>query len=250
MYKKFLGPAAVIAMAIAFAGSSYASSQVVNATDVIYAAGGNASAATFGGTTPTAISVTGQASVTFGPTTGTITLNNSSGNQINDADGVKQSGTGGPASVTSSATGVGNLSGVSTTAGSGYLTAVFINGTAGATAQPATIGGVLTAPITPLLNQVFVIGDGLTGDGTGTNITIPVPTNATALYLGISDACGYTGAPSCYGDNAGTFTMTYVLNPVVVNTTPVPPSIWLTLIGLACGGLYLGFNGLRAAGRA
>jgi hypothetical protein len=35
-----------------------------------------------------------------------------------------------------------------------------------------------------------------------------------------------------------------------VNTTPVPPSIWLTLIGLACGAMYLGFNGLRANSRA
>jgi hypothetical protein len=242
----------MVAMALIFASSSYATTQTVNATDVIYAVGTNMTGGQIpsGGTVPAGITVTGQASVTFGGATGTITLNSTTGNQIYNADGVTQSGTGGPSPNQSSNTGFGNISGVTTTTGAGYITAVFINGTAGATAQPAAIGGGLTGPISPLLNQVFVIGDGLTGNGTGSNITIPVPANATTLFLGISDACTYNGAPSCYSDNVGSFVMTYVVNAPAVNNAPVPSSIWLTLIGLACGAMYLGFNGLRAPGRA
>lgn len=65
------------------------------------------------------------------------------------------------------------------------------------------------------------------------------------MALGISDACSYNGAPGCYNDNSGTFTVNYTLN-VPVTGAPIPPSILLTLIGLACGAMYLGFNGLRA----
>jgi hypothetical protein len=237
MDKKFFGTAAVVAMTLTFAGSSYAATQLVLGTDAIYAAGGNVTAASLGGTTPGPINVTGQASVTFGPATGTVSL--CAGCGLFNANGVVQSG----ANVASSNNnGIGNISGVSTTPGVAYLTAVFINGTAGATTQPTPIGGLVTAGFIAALNQVFVIGGG--------TITVNVPTNATALYFGISDACSYTGAPSCYADNTGSFTETYQVNAPVVNTTPVPPSIWLTLIGLACGAMYLGFNGLRANSRA
>jgi hypothetical protein len=89
--------------------------------------------------------------------------------------------------------------------------------------------------LSPLLDQVFFIGDGLTGDGTGTVQDFYVPTGATELYLGISDACGYNGGPSCYGDNVGTFDVTYT--PTLSSTVPEPASLSI----LACGLLALGF---------
>jgi hypothetical protein len=109
---------------------------------------------------------------------------------------------------------------------------------------PAAVAAVIPSATTPLLNQVFIIGNFTT--------TFTVPTGATSLALGINDSCSGNGTPSCYADNTpGTaFAVTYTLNLPVVNNTPVPPSILLTLIGLACGAMYLGFNGLGASGRA
>ena len=51
------------------------------------------------------------------------------------------------------------------------------------------------ASLSPLIDQVFFIGDGLTGDGSGSVQQFIVPTGATALYLGITDAPGYNGSP-------------------------------------------------------
>jgi hypothetical protein len=63
--------------------------------------------------------------------------------------------------------------------------------------------GTSFTSLSPLLDQVFYIGDGLTGNGTGTVQQFFVPSGAGTLYLGISDAGFYNGAPGAYGDNAG-----------------------------------------------
>jgi hypothetical protein len=42
----------------------------------------------------------------------------------------------------------------------------------------------------PALNQIFFIGDGLTGTGSGTVQTFTVPTGATGLYLAVADSVG------------------------------------------------------------
>jgi hypothetical protein len=62
--------------------------------------------------------------------------------------------------------------------------------------------------LAPALDQTFFVGDSLTGDDTGTQQTFSVPTGARALYLGISDACGWNGSPGCYFDNEGSFEAT------------------------------------------
>jgi len=62
-----------------------------------------------------------------------------------------------------------------------------------------------------------------------------VPTGATTLYLGISDACGYNGSPSCYSDNGGSFTIT--VNGV--SAAPEPSTWALMFAGLGGGGLML-----------
>jgi len=59
---------------------------------------------------------------------------------------------------------------------------------------------------------LFFIGDGLTGDGTGTVQVFEVPSGAKSLYLGIPDACSYNGSPSCYGDNFGDFIVSYAIS--------------------------------------
>ena len=191
----------------------------VNATDNIYAAGGqsgliasiNADPLGYGGgTLPGYISTGGFSSFTFSAT-GEITLNNGADNVMNDADGL---GTG--VVATSSNTGYGSILGI-TAPGQGYLVGVFIG-----SGTPATTAYDLTSTsfsfLLPGLDQVFFIGDGLTGDGTGSVQTFVVPTGATDLYLGISDALGYNGAPGAYFDNSGTFYVT--ATPQYVTATP------------------------------
>jgi hypothetical protein len=62
------------------------------------------------------------------------------------------------------------------------------------------------AAIAPGIGQVFYVGDGLTGTGSGSAQQIQVPPNATRLFLGIADA--FVGDPGHYGDNSGNFTAT------------------------------------------
>lgn len=59
--------------------------------------------------------------------------------------------------------------------------------------------------LSPLIGQVFFIGDGLTGTEMGVAQIFVVPPTATHLFLGYVDSCSQSGytAPSCYQDNAG-----------------------------------------------
>jgi hypothetical protein len=56
--------------------------------------------------------------------------------------------------------------------------------------------------LAPLLRQVFFIGDGLTGTGTGAVQRFTVPAGATRLALGSSDALGGNS------NNTGQFNVT------------------------------------------
>jgi hypothetical protein len=113
------------------------------------------------------------------------------------------------------------------------LVGVFVG--AGGPSGPApaaldfTVGlGTAFTSLAPLLDQVFFIGDGLTDDGAGSVQNFFVPTGATELYLGVSDACGYNGGPGCYGDNLGAFTAAY---SVINNSSGVPEPGSLFLLG-------------------
>lgn len=63
--------------------------------------------------------------------------------------------------------------------------------------------------LSPLIGQIFIVGDGLTGTGTGSRQVFHVPAAATRLYLGIFD--GYhlgddqPKLPGYYADNSGSF---------------------------------------------
>jgi hypothetical protein len=256
MHKRFFEAAGVIAMAVTFAGSSFAATTTVKATDVIYAAGSQSGiAATAGGTVPGAISLpTGAVSFTVSSVTGSTTGGSCPSAQgcitINPATSLNDAYGNGALPATSSEVGYGSISGI-TAPGGGYLVGVFLaTGGPSGSAPPAlnfVTSGTNFTSLSPVLDQVFFVGDGTTGDGSGTTQTFNVPAGASLLYLGISDACGYVGTPSCYGDNAGTFTVNYnvILTPV---GTPIPSSILLTLLGLACGALFLGYSGLRLRG--
>jgi len=197
---------------------------VVDSTDVIYAAGTQSSILSSipGGTAPVAISVGGATSFTFS-VTGTISLN--SGGNTNDADGANSG------QSSSSNTGAGSLSGI-IAPGAGYLVGVFLgaggpSGTAPASLDFTSGSGTAFTSLSPLIDQVFFIGDGLTGDGTGATQVFNVPTGATQLYFGISDACGYNGAPSCYSDNSGSFDVNFTPAGGSPSVIPEPSSLIL-----------------------
>jgi PEP-CTERM motif len=122
----------------------------------------------------------------------------------------------------------------------GFLAGAFVGSTLSTTTPSALdftgAGKAAFASLSPELQQAFFIGDGLTGDGTGTTQTFYVPTGATTLYLGISDACGYSGGPSCYDDNGGSFTVNYT-----GATAGVPePATWaMFLLGFGAIGWTL-----------
>jgi hypothetical protein len=70
----------------------------------------------------------------------------------------------------------------------------------------------------PALDQVFFIGDGLTGTGTGQELAFDVPTGADRLYLGFADS--FDSVPSYYADNVGSLTATFAIT--TTTETPEP----------------------------
>jgi hypothetical protein len=63
--------------------------------------------------------------------------------------------------------------------------------------------GAAFASLSPKLGQVFFIGDGKTGTGSGVIQKFVIPSGATSLYLGYADAYSFQGPPGAYGDNKG-----------------------------------------------
>ncbi len=223
---------------IAFSAS--ASSIAVNAADNIYGAG--QSSAPGGGNLPGFIALSaGTTNVTFSSVTGSVTSGCASsagcitlngGGNYNDPDGV-HAGT----SVSTNA-GAGSISGIASAPGAGYLVGLFVAAGGPSGAMPTSLNfttgsGTSFSSISPALDQTFFIGDGLTGDGVGSQQIFNVPAGAADLYLGISDAGGYNGSPGSYGDNSGTYSVTYLQNGGAVSSTPEPASLALFGSGLA-----------------
>lgn len=86
------------------------------------------------------------------------------------------------------------------------LIGVFLDDTQpDSTGAPATLDysqlGINLSSYSPLLKQVFFIGDGLTGNGTGSRQTFTVPAGATRLFLAATDT-------SSWYNNTGSFSVT------------------------------------------
>jgi hypothetical protein len=118
------------------------------------------------------------------------------------------------------------------------LVGVFVAGDPFGNAPPATLNfdaNSVATSFSPLLNQVFYVGDGLTGYNLpGATQSFAAPATATTLYLGIIDAFGFGGNSNAYGDNPGSLDVTV---SVTSGVSGVPePSTWAMII--------LGFAGM------
>lgn len=117
---------------------------------------------------------------------------------------------------------VGTFSGYDTTDFYGALVGMFLEDTLPASAPPPlrfyvsnnTQGGIATnfRVLFPKIGQVFFIGDGLTGTGSGAVQRFMVPPTATHLYLGYVDGSG--GIPQGYFNNIGALRVIIQLHQV------------------------------------
>ncbi len=125
---------------------------------------------------------------------------------------------GGSFSSTTNLLGVGPISGYAAPL-SGHLVGVFIEaGDISALSAPGTLSypnlaSFQQSSYAPGLRQVFFIGDGLTGTGSGSAQTFAVPDGASQLVLGIADGFGFAGSPGFYGDNVGGYETAYAIIP-------------------------------------
>lgn len=130
------------------------------------------------------------------------------------------------------ANGLSNLSGNSTVP----LVGVFVAADPFGAAAPAPLDfdvSSLTTLFSPLLNQVFYIGDGLTGNNNslGAVQTFAAPSGATALYIGVIDANGFGGNSGFYADNPGSLDVTVGVS--TVSGVPEPSTWAMMLLGFA-----------------
>ena len=101
-----------------------------------------------------------------------------------------------------------------------YLAGVFLTDAVASTPAPESLDFSSTAigrsftQLAPLLQQTFYIGDGLTGEGTGSIQSFLVPDEATRLFLGIVDGAYFVGGPDYYDNNAGSFSATFEVTAV------------------------------------
>jgi hypothetical protein len=164
--------------------------------------------------------------LTLSSVTGTVTLNVGTGDTPNNPDGT------GAASADSDIASFGGISGIHALK-AGYLVGVFLTNSEPAAPAPPildfTVIGTGFTTLSPVINQTFFIGDGKTGDGSGTQQQFTVPPTATRLFLGIADAPAYHGSPGAYVDNIGSFTATF----------NIPEPSCISFLGLGLAGCLL-----------
>ncbi|MBX6316373.1 MAG: PEP-CTERM sorting domain-containing protein [Isosphaeraceae bacterium] len=186
----------------------------------------------FGGGTPAPfVTLNSATSVSFGAVTGTIDIGGA--NSPNGPDGNPRT-----------AYDIASYNGIA-----GFqadriapLLGVFVGATEPIDPAPPRlnfVGNTSFLSLAPALDQVFFVGDGLTGTGTGSVQQFLIPTGATRLYLGIGDSPSTSnGLPGAYGDNIGSFL-------VDVQLTSVPEPGSLALLGLG----FMSMIGLKMLSR-
>jgi len=222
----------ILGLAI-FGVNAFSDTLTVQATADVYSAGHAGLPATIypGTFAPSDTFVAGPNQVlTFSSVTGLVGCNFSI---TNGPDGTCFPG------VSTTVTSYGGLSGISVKDANFFLVGVFLNSTEPSGSGPSVLHYNYGTPdslnttdssFSPLDNQVFFIGDGLTGTGSGQEQVFNIPTDATRLYLGFADS--FDSVPSYYADNVGSLTATFA-----ITSAPEPSSLFLVtgslLIGLS-----------------
>ena len=153
-----------------------------------------------GGVVPVQVAIPqGAKWVTFPHVTGSVSFGQRGESNPNGPDGNPD------AKLNTNISAFGGISGLQDTASYFYLVGVFLHGK-----QPASPPATLNftdlhsfKQLAPLKGQVFFVGDGLTGTGSGSVQHFKVPLGATDLYLGFADAPYALGPCGAYSDNFG-----------------------------------------------
>jgi len=112
------------------------------------------------------------------------------------------------------------------------LVGVFLDDSVpGGTAPTQRNDGVSFLFLSPLQRQIFWIGDGLTGNGSGTVQTFFAPAGATRLYLGPSDGFGWF-------NNSGSATVTINYSPLIADV-PEPAAWAMMIVGFGAIGMEM-----------
>jgi len=206
----------------------------IDATDDIYGAGHSTLPATiYPGTFPPSdtFPVDPNEILTFSSVTGMVGCNF-----------VITNGPDGPCwpGVNTTVTSYGGLSGIDVYQNNMFLVGVFLDAREPSGPGPAVLsynygtpGSLSTSDpsFSPALDEVFFIGDGLTGTGAGMEQIFNVPAGADRLYLGFADS--FDSVPSYYADNVGSLTATFE----ITTATPEPAYGFLLTGGLLAGAL-------------
>jgi hypothetical protein len=224
---------AIASSVLALSSSAHAMSVTVPALANLFAAGQAAVTAPGGGgggmLPPSVGFIAGPGQVlTFSSVTGFTDCCNST--PATNADG----GSAGPTTI-SAANGISGIKAPTLM----FLAGVFLTAAAPSGTAPASLdftGNTAFTSLSPLLNQMFYIGDGRTGNGSGTIQTFLVPTGATRLFLGFADSFAFS-APNhgFYDDNVGALQATFDITGGT-SVVPVPAALPLLLSGLGIFG--------------
>ena len=133
--------------------------------------------------------------------------------------------------------GLGGLAGIRVDGRALFLAGVFLTAQSGAAPAPDALdfsGNTGFAQFAPAIGQVFYLGDGLTGNGTGATQLVAVPAGATRVFLGFAEGTtGFTGTPGGYGDNVGSLSATVAIEDNAIADGAGPQLSNLSFSGIA-----------------
>jgi hypothetical protein len=96
---------------------------------------------------------------------------------------------------------------------------------------PLFIDDVSFGGVTPQVGQIFFVGDGLTGEGTGATQSFQVPDSATRLFLGYMDCFFPCTVPGGYSDNSGVVSIDVELTGIGQSAVPAPAlGTWASIV--------------------
>jgi hypothetical protein len=139
-------------------------------------------------------------------------------------------GNGGTGNMSSGVFGISGPNGITFNG----LVGVFLDDSVPGGVAPAQLNsGTTFTTLSPGLRQIFWIGDGLTGTGSGSVQQFFAPVGATRLYLGAADGAGWF-------NNSGVSNVTITYTPTVIQGGVPEPASWaLMIVGFGTVGMAM-----------